>query len=201
LEANTRDTAAAEGRLEERVGFRKRLVRLLSPDQAKRAGSATVGRRPSQPAARLEHYLGRSKVAVLHDRILPADQSEISHLIVGPAGITIIDSRRYRGRRMRLRDGTVRVGWRNRGDLIDRLVAQVDAVRELLSGTPYGDVRVEAALASRKVEGAPIVPNRASRIMVCGTRRIAGEATRPGPLAPGRVSALAAFLERELPPA
>jgi hypothetical protein len=203
LEANTRNPAAAEGGVaEERTGFRKRVVGLLSPNDAKRdGGSPANGLRPREPAVRLEHYLGKSKVSVLHHRRLSSNGLAISHLIVGPAGVTVVDSRRYGGRGVKLRDGAVRVGLRKRTDLIDRLVAQVDAIRELLSGTPYGDVPVEAALASRKVEGVPIVPNPTTRIIVCGTRRIAGEASRPGPLPQARVNALAAFLERELPAA
>jgi hypothetical protein len=193
MEAHARDTVE-HGFLDERVGSPGRSSARPAPDERKRAR----GRRPGDPAARLDHYLPRDKAVVLHHRRLPSSGAEISHLIVGPAGVTVVDSRKYAGRRVRL-NGAVRIGLRDRSDLIDRLVAQANGVRELLAGTPYADVPVEAALARRKVEGVPIVPNPDTRIIVCGTRRIAGEASRPGPLSRNRVNALAAYLDRDLP--
>jgi len=199
LEANTRNPTSVEGGV---LGERPRergLRGLLGSKRAKdERGSRVPGRRASDPATRLEHYLGNGRATVLHHRRLPGVAGEVSHLIIGPAGITVVDSGGYSGRRVRLNGGVVRIGLRNRSDLIDSLVDRVRVVRELLAGTPYAEVPVEAALARRKVEGGPIVPNDETRFIVCGTRRIAGEASRPGPLSTQRVNALAAYLDAQL---
>ena len=199
MEAHSRDAAAVEGGLlDKRTGLRGRLAALLRSDEPRGVGGSAKSGRPSDPARRLEHYLGKTKVAVLHHRRLPGNGSKISHLIVGPAGITVVDSRKYAGRRVQLTGGAIRIGLRERSDLVHGLVARVKAIRELLEGTPYAGVRVEAALARRKVEGTPILANSDARILVCGTRRIAGEASRPGPLSRSRVNGLAAYLDSQL---
>lgn len=149
---------------------------------------------------RLERYLrGSDAVALHHCRLAGRRRREISHLIVGPAGVTVVDSSHYKGRKAKLEDGELHVGKRNRTDLIKRVLNQADAVRELLADTPYADVGVEAALAWKKVEGVPIIQYVGGpRLVVCGTRRIAGEASRPGPLPPRKVDALASYLAGQL---
>jgi hypothetical protein len=148
---------------------------------------------------RLGHYLRGSQAMILHRRRLPGERSRINQIVVGPAGVTVIDSRHYKAGRVDLQDGRIRVGLRNRSDLLDAVIAQVEGVRRVLTDTPYEQVTVEAAIARRKVNGAPVLeaPN-ASRVVVCGTRRIAGEASRPGSLSDRKVKALAAYLDGAL---
>jgi hypothetical protein len=165
---------------------------------AKRAsGNGKV--RADDPAARIDEYLRDSDAVALHGLRLPNGGGKLSHLVIGPSGITVIDSRNYRSKRAKVGHGGLRVGRRNRSDLVHDVLGQVDGVQEALADTPYGDVPVEAALAWREVEGLPILHTfNAPRVMVCGTRKIAKEASRPGPLSLRKVDALASFLEGEL---
>jgi hypothetical protein len=200
--ANSRHPAAVDRLVDEpRRGLLGRLAGLLSSEETDADDPRPRWLSAGDPAARLERYLRRSKVVVLHHRRVPGEGAAISHLIVGPAGVTVVDSHRYAGPRVKLENGRLKIGLRDRSDLIDGVLAQVQSVREILADTPYAEVPVEAALARRKVEGVPVIRKRNSpRLVVCGTRRIAGEASRPGPLTTRRVNALAAYLERALPP-
>jgi hypothetical protein len=165
---------------------------------AKRAGGNGKVR-ADDPAARLDDYLRGTDAVALHGLRLPNGGGERSHLVVGPAGVTLIDSRNYRSKRAKVGHGGLRVGRRNRSDLVHDVLHQVGDVQEALADTPYSDVPVEAALAWREVEGLPILHTfNAPRVLVCGTRKIAREASRPGPLSPRRVDALASYLEGEL---
>lgn len=193
MEAHTSRTSAP--------GIRGRLAGLVSAGDARRREAAATKprRRGSEPALRLDRYLADSRAKVLHNCRLPGARSEIGHLIVGPAAVTVVDSSHYADGRARVGRGTLKIGRRNRSDLIEELLDQARAVRELLADTPYSDVEVEAALALREVEGLPTLHSfNAPRIMICGTRKIAAEASRWGALSSRRVNALASFLERTL---
>jgi hypothetical protein len=182
-----------------RSGLRERLGGFVPRAEPARNGHRSEGN-GSDASARLERYLRGSKAHVLHHCRVPGKRrGRISHIVVGTNGVTVVDSRHYNGKKARLEDGELRVGKRNRTDLIKKVVGQAEAVRDLLADTPYSDVSVEAALAYKKVDGVPIIQYAGGpRLVVCGTRRIAGEASRPGPLDPGKVDALASFLAGEL---
>jgi hypothetical protein len=65
-----------------------------SPDAiAWRRGSAG-----EQRTAQLLGPLERNGWAVLHDLALPGSRANIDHLVIGPAGVFVIDSKQYRGR-------------------------------------------------------------------------------------------------------
>jgi hypothetical protein len=198
VEANTTHTRGVAGALGE--GRTSLFGRLTSQLSSKRVNGEQVTDKPhDDPTARIDHYLRDSEAVALHQRRLPGERRAVSHLIVGPSGVTVIDSHKYASRRAKLEGGVLRVGGRERSDLIRGLLRQVEGVRELLAGTPYANVPVEAALARRKVEGVPVLQGvNEPRVIVCGTRRIAGEASRPGRLSSRRVKALAAYLDRVL---
>jgi Nuclease-related domain len=64
-----------------------------SPDAvAWRRGAAGERR-----TARLLAALGRDGWAVLHDLAVPGSQANIDHLVIGPGGVFVIDSKQYRG--------------------------------------------------------------------------------------------------------
>jgi hypothetical protein len=66
----------------------------LSPDAvAWRRGA--VGERRT---ARLLDPLERHGWAVLHDLAVPGSRANVDHLVIGPGGVFVIDSKRYRGR-------------------------------------------------------------------------------------------------------
>jgi hypothetical protein len=74
-----------------------------SPDAvAWRRGAAGERR-----TARLLDPLARHGWAVLHDLAIPGSQANLDHLVIGPGGVFVIDSKQYRGR-LRL-DGSGRL--------------------------------------------------------------------------------------------
>jgi hypothetical protein len=194
VEANTSHSTAEALVKGQRRGLRARISALTTLRGARKVGRSAA-RGGDEPTLRLDQYLSGSKARVLHHRTLPGVRAEISHLIIGPAGVTVVDSRHYPSGRARIGQGELRVGKRRRADLIDALLERVGEVRNLLADTPYSEVPVEGALAYGQVDGPPTLKD-APRILVSGTRRIAGEASRPGPLSARRVNALAAYLER-----
>lgn len=172
-----------------RVGLRERFSELL-PKSDEVGGDADV---------RLESYLRDSDAVVLHRCRVPGERGRISHIIVGPAGVTVVDSRYYKGGRATVRSGQLLVGNRDRPDLIEGVLDHAARVRDLLADTPYAAVDVDAAIARGRVEGSKSIQLvDGPRITVWGTGRIAGEASRPGPLSSGEVEALASYLAHEL---
>jgi hypothetical protein len=198
VEANTHTSADALAQGQP-SGLRRRLAGVAFLGRTRNADRATRSGRRDEPTTRLDHYLSGSTTRVIHHRTVPGESREISHLIVGPAGVTVVDSRNYGDGRARVGRGALRVGRRTRSDLVEALLLRVEDVRGLLADTPYAEVRVEAALAYRQVEGLPTLHSfQAPRIMICGTRKIAREASRPGPLKTDRVNALASYLDEAL---
>jgi hypothetical protein len=186
VEANTTRTRAVPvGR--PRRGLRHRMASLGANGKVK-----------DEPTARIDRYLDESKAVVLHHRHL-ADGSEISHLIVGPCGVTVVDSGGYTGSSSRLDRDILGSSVKRRSALVRSVLAQVDSIRDLLADTPYAKVPIEAALARRKVVGARVLQGlNTPRVIVCGARTIVGEATRKGPVTPRRVKSLAAYLDEVL---
>lgn len=172
-----------------RVGLRERLAAFL-PKMDEVGGDAGV---------RLERYLSGSDAVVLHRCRIPGKRGKISHVIVGPAGVTVVDSRNYNGRRAMVRSGQLLVGNRDRADLVEGVLDHAARVRDLLAETAYADVDVNAALAWGSVQGSRSVQLvDGPRVTVWGTGRIAGEAARPGPLSSREVQSLASLLAGEL---
>jgi Nuclease-related domain len=56
------------------------------------------GSRPCSRAVTLLGPLERHGWAVLHDLAVPHSQANIDHLVIGPGGVFVIDSKQYRGR-------------------------------------------------------------------------------------------------------
>jgi nuclease-like protein len=164
-------------------------------------GAMRAGRDGAAPAvsvngagAKLERCLQGTEAAALHGVPLP-DGSRIDSLIVGPAGITVVDTSHYRSKRAHVSPGGLRIGRRNRSDLIYRVLGQVAGLREIFADTPYARVPVEAALVLSDVEGVPAIETfRHPRILIWGTTWVAHQASRPGPLSARQVEALAAYI-------
>jgi hypothetical protein len=87
-----------------------------SPDAiAWRRGAAGERR-----TARLLSPLDQQGWAVLHDLAIPGSQANIDHLVIGPGGVFVVDSKQYRGR-LQL-DGSGRL-WHGRYPLVPVLRA------------------------------------------------------------------------------
>jgi Nuclease-related domain len=87
---------------------------------------------------------------VLHDLAIPGTQANIDHLVIGPGGVLVIDSKQYRGRLRLDRDGMV---WHGRHLLVSvlrKVLWQADQADEVLG---IADIQVAAIVA---VHGARI---------------------------------------------
>jgi hypothetical protein len=90
---------------------------------------------------------------VLHDRQVPGTRTNIDHIVVGPAGIFVIDAKRYTGLVERRdqgwildRDWRLYVNGRDQTKLVHGMPRQVDAVRGSLAAAAHPDVAIFAAL-------------------------------------------------------
>ena len=79
---------------------------------------------------------------VLHDRLIPGTRANIDHMVVSPAGVWVIDAKRYRGKRpalhveggiLRPRVESLRVGGRDVSKLVDGVRSQVERVADALA--------------------------------------------------------------------
>ncbi len=77
---------------------------------------------------------------ILHDRRLPSSPADIDHLLVGPPGVVVADSKSYQGRIKVSDDGQVLIGGRPRDLEIDKVVGYARAVEnatwQRFPGTP-----------------------------------------------------------------
>jgi Nuclease-related domain len=155
-----------------------------SPDAvAWRRGAAGERR-----TARLLDPLERHGWAILHDLAIPGSRANIDHLVIGPGGVFVIDSKHYRGR-LRL-DGSGRL-WHGRYPLVPTLRAvdfEADWAAQVL---PDLDVVVVPIVA---VHGAPVPWGKVvmNGVPVVAARRLPSmlRALR-AVLGPERVAALA----------
>jgi hypothetical protein len=147
--------AAAAG-----VGWRLRF-RSSADTQAWRRG-ATGERR----TARLLGPLERRGWAVLHDLAIPGSAANIDHLVIGPGGVIVVDSKRYRGRLRLDRQGMVWHGRRLLVSALRRVLWAADQADEVLA---IADIQVAAVVAVHgasvprglpQADGVTIVPAR-----------------------------------------
>lgn len=87
-------------------------------------------------------------VRVLHDRRIPGGRANIDHMVVAPAGVFVIDAKRYKGRpHLRVEGGIVRarveklmVGTRDCSKLVTGIQKQVDLVIAALAAAAVTDM-------------------------------------------------------------
>jgi hypothetical protein len=133
-----------------------------SPDAvAWRRGAAGERR-----TARLLDPLERHGWAVLHDLAVPASRANIDHLVIGPGGVFVVDSKHYRGR-LRL-DPSGRL-WHGRYSLAPALRAvdfEADQAARVLTDPDVVVVPIVAVHGAQVpwgkvvIDGVPVVPAR-----------------------------------------
>jgi hypothetical protein len=155
-----------------------------SPDAtAWRRGSAGERR-----TARLLSPLERHGWATLHDLALPGSQANLDHLVIGPGGVFVIDSKQYRGQLQLDASGRL---WHSRYPLAPALGAvsfEADRAAQVLTDPDVVVVPIVAVHGVRVpwgkvvVQGVPVVPAGRLPSML---RQL------PAVLGPERVAALA----------
>jgi hypothetical protein len=97
------------------VGWR---LRFRPSEQARAWRRGAAGERRT---ARLLDRLGRDGYVILHDLAMPDSAANVDHLVIGPSGVFVIDSKRWTGHLHQDSDGLV---WHNHYRL-DRTLASV----------------------------------------------------------------------------
>lgn len=79
---------------------------------------------------------------VLHDRRIPGTRANIDHMVIGPSSVWVIDAKRYKNKRptlhvdggiLRPRTEHLRIGGRDRSNLVDGIRSQVDRATTALA--------------------------------------------------------------------
>lgn len=142
-------------------------------------------------AALLER-LPQRRWIVLHDRALGAGRSNVDHLVVGPTGVWLVDSKSYRGR--------VRAGWRSvrvAGRRLDTSTAawEAEQVARRLGVWVEPLVAVHGGTLPRRgrcCDGVRVLPAEAVARRIRGGRKV---------LSRREVADLSARADRLFPPA
>jgi hypothetical protein len=120
-----------------------------SPDAvAWRRGSAGERR-----TAQLLGPLERHGWAVLHDLAVPRSQANIDHLVIGPGGVFVIDSKHYRGRLQLDPTGRLRHGRYPLAPTVRAVSFEADQAAQVLPD-PGVVVRPIIAIHGAQVPGA-----------------------------------------------
>lgn len=109
-------------------------------------------------------------IEVLHDRRWPGSRgANIDHVVVGPAGVFVIDAKKYQGkielvdRGSWLRsDWRLHVAGRNRTELVDSVSAQAEAVRGVLN--PFATVPVSSVLCFIGADWGVLGPRKVKQL-------------------------------------
>jgi len=121
-------------------GLRKLARRVFNDPQHIRAWQS--GERGEIAVARVLDSLADHSIPALHDRRIPHKRSNIDHIAIGPAGVYVIDAKRYVRQRVEVRRfgglfsprrSELFVGGRRKMDLVNGLEPQEDAVLEALA--------------------------------------------------------------------
>ena len=139
---------------------------------------------------------------VLHDRAAPGSQASVGHLVIGPPGVFLVESRNLR----RLLDWRPGVGWvygeHPLASLLGPTRSAVGAANRVLADA-LGPLRV-VVRPVWCVHGPWVLPQRGlmvEDVLLVGPRRVARTlAGGPARLGPDAVAAIAATAADRLPP-
>jgi hypothetical protein len=124
------------------------------------------GAKGERRTARLLAPLERHGWAVLHDLAIPGSKANIDHLVIGPGGVAVIDSKRYRGRLWLDAAGLLWGGRQLLSMTLRKVLWEADRTDELLG---VADVQVAPIIAVHgasvpwgclQVDGVTVAPAR-----------------------------------------
>lgn len=139
---------------------------------------------------------------ILHDRSIPGSWTNIDHIVIGPPGVAVVETKSYRGK-LRVRGGEVYVnGYRRTDTTVGEVVGEAAAVSRVLRGAPErrGVIirpilcihRADLPFFAASPRGVPIVDGR-------GLVQMLRKA--PPQLSPDDIKLLARLLDDRLRPA
>jgi hypothetical protein len=138
--------------------------------------------------ARLLSHLERHGWAVLHDLAVPGSPVNLDHLVIGPGGVFVIDSKQYRGRLQLDPSGRLWHGRYPLAPVLRSVEFEADQAAQVLTDPDVVVVPIVAVHGAQVpwgklvVEGVPVIPARRLPSML---RQL------PAVLGPERVAAVA----------
>lgn len=146
-------------------------------------------------------------IRVMHDRLVPRSRANIDHLAIGPAGVFVVDAKKYTGQiEVRNVGGLLRtderlyVKGRDRSKLVESMHWQVEVVRTAL-GEEFADVEVRGVLCFVGCEwGGRMRKKVIGGVTVLWLEALPAHVSADGGLG-GRIDAIADHLGEKLRPA
>lgn len=143
--------------------------------------------------------LAAAGYVVLDDLAIPGSKANIDHVVIGPSGVVVVETKAYTGR-LQLSDGTL---WHGRFPLRRELSAaqfEADKVREVVASTGWS-VKVRSVMCVHGVD-VPADPTGAlAPLELCGPLTLQSVITSTPPhLSQVHVQHLAGLIEAALPP-
>lgn len=92
----------------------------------------------------------------LHDLRIPGTRSNIDHVVIGPGGVFVVETKRMQGK-LRVRHDIVYIGGRRTG-MVEEVVRETQAVQGALDDHGLGNVRVQPLLYLQKVDAGWFLP-------------------------------------------
>lgn len=140
--------------------------------------------------------LEREGFRVLHDRRIPQSGANIDHIVVGPTGVWVVETKSYAGE-VRVRGGRLTVGGRRKDAFIDEVGREQAAVAVAIGG-----LIVTPVIVIHRAQFPLIRAVEVGSVRVLPPRTLADHIRRaPVTLAPAQVGEIAARLDAALPPA
>lgn len=212
--------ASAQREYERRVAKREERVRnahpkiggfllAISEEPQSTTAWAKGARGEELLGTRLDGLAGHG-VRALHDRRIPPTTANIDHIAVSPAGVFVIDAKRYKGRpRLRVEGGLFRprvekliVGTRDQTRLVAGVHKQIDRVLKALASAGVTDVPVRGALCFVEADwpliGGTVVIDG---IDVVWPKKLAERLVEAGPLDDAMTERVCRTLAAAFPPA
>ncbi|MGH9078957.1 MAG: nuclease-related domain-containing protein, partial [Acidimicrobiales bacterium] len=155
------------------------------------------------------HLVEGNGVIVLDDRRVPGSMEAIRLIAVSPAGVFVIESKRYKGLVHTMRPGTIgklgphelHVGRRNCTRSVEAVHRQAKIVRATLGAAPpwVGEVPVHAMLCLTRAEWGFGSAVRIGDVWVGWPRLMAGQVQAPGVLHTSTVERVSTMITDRLP--
>ena len=148
-----------------------------------------------QATAALLARLAPSRWTVLHDLAVPGSRANIDHLVIGPTGLWVVDTKAFRGS-VKARWGRVRVGGVPLSTASVRWEAEVVSDRLAVPARPVIALHARGLpRRARRCDGVSVVA--ATRL----TRRLRRGALLRPTLSAGRVKEISRLAQRQFGPA
>ncbi|MFD8025454.1 nuclease-related domain-containing protein [Streptomyces lavendulae] len=163
--------------------------------------SWTTGAAGEEATARLLRPLARRGYAVLHDRSIPGSRANIDHLVAGPFGVALVDSKNWQSKKstLTITGGLLRYGRYDQTKALETVVWEAQQAARAL-GVPVRPIlavhgaKVPAPRGRTELHGVTVIEAKKLRGM------LEGLTPQPGWDA-AQVTAVEQLIEQRLPPA